>query len=101
MKPDLRDALRTPRAEGWSIEPTNGGHLRLSHPVGGLVFAAATPSCPRAVPNMRAQLRRAIRSKLGVLPCEQRTARLVRKDHQHVRARHCQRASAGLSWGIQ
>lgn len=73
MKADLRDALRAARADGWSVEPTGGGHLRLTHPIGGLVFAPATPSCPRAVPNMRAQLRRALRRGPGLLPRQQKT----------------------------
>lgn len=54
----LADAAQ---AAGWRIEPTNGGHLRWTHPAADRpVFSAASPSDWRAVKNVRARLRRAL-----------------------------------------
>lgn len=58
MKRDLARELEAARRRGWSVEPTRSGHLKLQHPDGALVFSGSTPSCPRAVLNLRAHLRR-------------------------------------------
>ena len=50
---------------GWVVDRTNGGHHRLRHPTGATVIVASTPSCPRAVRNAAAGLRRAERSNLS------------------------------------
>jgi hypothetical protein len=51
--------LRTlARQSGWSVSPTRGGHLRLTRPGSGPVFAPATPSDWRALPNVRAEMKR-------------------------------------------
>jgi hypothetical protein len=41
--------------------PTRSGHYRLRHPAGGLLYAPSTPSDPRSIANLRADLRRAER----------------------------------------
>jgi predicted RNA binding protein YcfA (HicA-like mRNA interferase family) len=46
------------RKKGWVVEPSGGGHLRWSHPDGGLVFSSASPSCPFAVKKVEAELKR-------------------------------------------
>ena len=61
MKADLRDLLDDTRSRGWSATMTNRGHWRLRHPAGAIVFTGSTPSCPRAVKNAAAALRRAER----------------------------------------
>lgn len=57
-----RDLYRAATADGWSVEPTNNGHLRWTHPAASRpVFSASSPSDHRAVLNVRARLRRAMR----------------------------------------
>lgn len=59
------ELVRRVRREGWTVEPTRGGHLRLRHPCGGLVHAASTPSDRRAVANTLAECRRELRRRKG------------------------------------
>ena len=60
MRHDLKQLLRAAEARGWSVELTRrGAHVRLTHPSGGLVVAASTPSDHRALANLKAMLRRA------------------------------------------
>lgn len=49
------------RQHGWTVDKTRGGHLRLSRPGSGPVFCASTPSCPRALANTRAEMKRALK----------------------------------------
>lgn len=56
---------------GWTVSPTAGGHLRLEHPSGGLVFTSSTPGDCRAEANNIAQLRRAMRATRGATRCSQ------------------------------
>jgi predicted RNA binding protein YcfA (HicA-like mRNA interferase family) len=58
VKRDLHALVRQAESEGWLVERTNGGHLRLTHPNGAVVFCAWSPSDSRAVKNVRALLRR-------------------------------------------
>ena len=46
---------------GRRLEQTGGGHVRLVRPGSMPIFAAATPSCWRALRNLVAMLRRADR----------------------------------------
>ncbi len=56
--------VRELRREGYAVEYTGAGHLRITKPGhNGLVFTASTPSCPRAQKNLWAQLRRSITAK--------------------------------------
>lgn len=49
-------------ADGWTVSKTNGNHLRLEHPRAEKpIFTSSTPSCARAIKNMEAQCRRALR----------------------------------------
>lgn len=66
MKRELKRLLAAARQRGWQVERTRGSHFRLRHPSGALVVASGTPSCPRALWNLRADLRRAERR--GVAP---------------------------------
>ena len=61
MKRDLLRLLEAARKRGWTVERTRGSHWRLAHPGGALVVASGTPSCPSALKNLRAHLRRAER----------------------------------------
>lgn len=56
-RPDLEFA----RASGWTISRTRKGHVRLVHPVAGIVIASATPGDRRASANSIAMLKRALR----------------------------------------
>ena len=58
MQKDLKQLVRLYEQHGWSVDPTNGGHLRFRGPLGELVFASSTPSDWRSVANLKAQLRR-------------------------------------------
>ena len=58
MRHELARLLRQARARGWRVLPTRGGHYRLEHHTGALVFASGTPGCPRALRNLAADLRR-------------------------------------------
>jgi predicted RNA binding protein YcfA (HicA-like mRNA interferase family) len=59
MKKDLKQIVQMYEQWGWSVEKTNGGHLRFKGPKGELVFSGSTPSDWRAIANLKAQLRRA------------------------------------------
>jgi hypothetical protein len=43
---------------GWIVAVRRGGHLKLTHPCGALVFTGSTPSDHRARKNLLGQLRR-------------------------------------------
>jgi predicted RNA binding protein YcfA (HicA-like mRNA interferase family) len=58
MKADLRRLLEQARRRGWQVERTKGSHWRLRHASGALVHTGSTPSCPRALLNLQAHLRR-------------------------------------------
>jgi predicted RNA binding protein YcfA (HicA-like mRNA interferase family) len=58
MSRDVKHFTREVEARGWNVAPTRRGHLRLTHPNGGLVFVAGTPSDHRALTNMRAEIKR-------------------------------------------
>lgn len=45
-------------APGWRVELTNGNHLRLTHPSGGIIHTAYSPSDHRARRNLAAHVRR-------------------------------------------
>jgi predicted RNA binding protein YcfA (HicA-like mRNA interferase family) len=61
MKHDLKQQLRQAEAHGWRVQPTRGGHWKLTHPDGGTVVTSSSPSDHRALANLKAQLRRAER----------------------------------------
>ena len=61
MKRDLAGLLREARGRGWRVERTARSHWRLRHPSGAVVVTSGTPSCPRALRNVAADLRRAER----------------------------------------
>lgn len=60
MDKDLRKLLNELELEGWSWSKTNGGHVRLTHNSGIIVFASWTASDHRALKNIRADTRRAL-----------------------------------------
>src|SRR5271166_2296559 len=59
IHPDFRPLVAAALAQGWSVTPTKGGHIKFQSPQGNVVFAGGTPSDWRASRNLRAQLRRA------------------------------------------
>ena len=64
MKRDLRALLDDARRRGWSVDRTRSDHWRLRHPSGAIVDSGSTPSCPRAVRNAAAAIRRVERSSM-------------------------------------
>jgi predicted RNA binding protein YcfA (HicA-like mRNA interferase family) len=58
MRHDLAKLLRQASACGWQVTRTRKSHWLLRHPSGAVVVMSSTPSDPRALRNMQAQLRR-------------------------------------------
>jgi hypothetical protein len=56
------ELVRMAKRLGWQVEPTGGGHLRMTKLGCRTVIASATPSCHRWRRNVLAQLRRAERA---------------------------------------
>jgi len=56
---DMQGLCVEAEAAGWTVEKTDGGHLRITAPNGHFVFASQTPSDWRAVHATRARMRRA------------------------------------------
>jgi predicted RNA binding protein YcfA (HicA-like mRNA interferase family) len=56
---NTKQLVKIARRQGWTVEPTRGGHLKLIPPNGGqFVVLASTPSDHRVWKNDRARLRR-------------------------------------------
>lgn len=54
----IRQQLKALGIPDKAVSRTNGGHLKIEAR-GCLIFTGSTPSCPRAVKNMVARIRRA------------------------------------------
>lgn len=62
MKHSVSKFMRELQAGGFRVETTGGSHFKITHPnMDGPVYAASSPSCPRADKNLRAQLKRKMR----------------------------------------
>jgi hypothetical protein len=61
MKRDLQKLVTYAQGRGWTVTKTAGGHIRLAHANGAVIFTGSTPSDWRAVRNATADLRRAER----------------------------------------
>lgn len=58
----MGEVFREARREGWSVEKTKGGHVRLRHPdVEGFIIAPKTTRSHDAPRNALALMRRALR----------------------------------------
>lgn len=56
---EMDAVIRRLRRAGFTARVTGGCHWRISHPVmTSPVFAASTPSCRRALANLKAEIRR-------------------------------------------
>jgi hypothetical protein len=56
---EMTKARRRFRRDGFVVTQTKRGHWRFQHPrMRGSVFAASTPSCPFAVKNLQADIKR-------------------------------------------
>jgi hypothetical protein len=62
MKRDLARLIEAARHRGWQVEKTRKAHWKLRHRSGALVVSSGTPSCPRALLNLSAALKRAERA---------------------------------------
>ncbi len=56
--PEIKKLLRRAKAAGWSATISGGGHIRLQHPEGGLIFGPMTPSDHRSYKNFRSELKK-------------------------------------------
>jgi len=57
-KGPYRDLLTEAAARGWNVKQTKGGHLKLTHENGGLIFCSATPSDFRAWRKLSSEIRK-------------------------------------------
>lgn len=56
----MRQIAEKAIAQGWTVDLTNGGHLRFVSPAGSKVFAPSTPrGGRRSTANTKADLKRA------------------------------------------
>jgi hypothetical protein len=62
MKRAIAELIACAKSYGWIVKRTAGGHLRMTHPNGALIYSASTPSDWRATRNAVARLRRAERT---------------------------------------
>ncbi len=102
---DLRQVMETLVAEGWTIEKTNGSHIKLTHKNASMpVYSSSTPSVYRGTKNLVAQCRRALRKvemteqskTIGDLPAH-RTAPARRKKERWTNEMRAARFSAELA----
>lgn len=57
---DHRPYVKAAQKQGWAVDFTTRGHLKLVPPSGGTpIFSSGTPSDHRSVKNFAARLRRA------------------------------------------
>jgi len=54
---ELNVLIKQARQQEWSVELTNGGHWKWVSPLGDIVFTSQTPSDPRAIANIKRDLR--------------------------------------------
>ena len=55
--------MRSLKAEGFSVEYTGKGHLKITHPdMDGPVYHGSTASCVRGDRNLRAAIKRRMRN---------------------------------------
>jgi len=59
VRSDMRPVLIEALTHGWTASITGSGHVKLTHPVHGIVFTSCTTGDVRTVRNLRRQLRRA------------------------------------------
>ena len=55
---DVRALVRKLCKQGFSVELTKGGHLRVTNPAGQHINIANTPSDARSIRNLSARLKR-------------------------------------------
>lgn len=55
---DFQRVIREAQRQGWSVERTNGGHVRFRNPAGQSYFTGSSPSDFRAVRKLVADLRK-------------------------------------------
>lgn len=91
---DYKQAVEGLMSQGWSVEKTNGNHLRLEHPDASQpVFASCTPNLsPRSIKNMEAQCKRALRPA-QVLPApavqkQEETIDMTSRSRKRRKPRH-------------
>jgi hypothetical protein len=62
MKHSVSKFMRELQAGGFTMTATGKGHWKITHPdMEGPVYAASSPSCPRASKNLRAEIKRKMR----------------------------------------
>lgn len=64
---ETNQLIREAQQRGWRASRTNGGHVRLQHQSGAVVFTSSTPSDPRTFINTIAQMRR-VERRAGATP---------------------------------
>jgi predicted RNA binding protein YcfA (HicA-like mRNA interferase family) len=54
---ELAVLIKQAEKQGWQVEYTKGGHYKWITPRGNFFFSASTPSDPRAIDNIKRDLR--------------------------------------------
>ena len=57
---EMKALIKSAEDQGWEVRKQRGGHIRLKPPnrKNGMVFAATTPSDPRALLNVKKEMQR-------------------------------------------
>lgn len=67
MHKEMRRAVQVLERQGFTTCTTGSGHVKITHPqMDGPVFASTSPSCYRALDNLRSMLRRKLRVDLDL-----------------------------------
>jgi hypothetical protein len=54
---DFGQIKKAAKSQGWTVDPTNGGHVRFTSPTGERYFTAGSPSDVAGTRNLLADLR--------------------------------------------
>lgn len=60
---NLRHLVEFAEANGWTVSPTQGGHIKFTKPGLGSIYTSSTASDYRSGLNAKARLRRADRTQ--------------------------------------
>lgn len=61
----MKKLFKELQQEGWEITKGGSGHLKLRHPIYGLVVCSSSPSCPFVELKIKADIRRKIKQYQG------------------------------------
>lgn len=81
---DTNQFIEQCRAEGFTVQKTNGNHWRFTHPqMEGTVFHSSTPSDHRALDNLKSEIRRKMPKPI---PANDEVSAMIAPEHQPLYA---------------